>query len=66
MSVAGGDSASEAFGRLKSVASCVVTDGPNGAFIRHAGKEHHVPAFRCQPKDLTARETCSRVRSCTG
>jgi len=44
----------EAFARLKGmVSSAVVTDGPNGAFIRHAGSESHVPAFPCAPKDLT-------------
>ncbi len=52
--VTGAASASEAFGRLKGVVpSCVVTDGPNGAFVRHAGTEVHVPAFPCEPKDLT-------------
>jgi sugar/nucleoside kinase (ribokinase family) len=54
VALAGGDSASDAFARLKSIVpACVVTDGPNGAFIRHAGQEHHVPAFKCEPKDLT-------------
>lgn len=44
----------EAFGKLRHlVPSCVVTDGPHGAFIRHAGVEVHVPAFACTPKDLT-------------
>jgi sugar/nucleoside kinase (ribokinase family) len=43
-----------AFERLKAmVPSCVVTDGPNGAFVRHAGVEVHVPAYPCEPKDLT-------------
>jgi sugar/nucleoside kinase (ribokinase family) len=47
-------SAVEAFAKLKSVVpSCVVTDGPHGAYIRHEGKEAHVPAFPCAPKDLT-------------
>jgi sugar/nucleoside kinase (ribokinase family) len=31
----------------------VVTDGANGAFVRFDGREHHVPAFPCVPKDLT-------------
>lgn len=54
MSVVGGNSAAEAFVGLKSVVpSCVVTDGPNGAYIRYAGSEAHVPAFPCEPKDLT-------------
>jgi sugar/nucleoside kinase (ribokinase family) len=44
----------EAFERLKGrVPSAVVTDGPNGAFVRHAGAEAHVPAFPCEPRDLT-------------
>jgi sugar/nucleoside kinase (ribokinase family) len=46
--------AKEAFAKLKGmVPSAVVTAGPNGAFIRHVGKETHVPAFACHPKDLT-------------
>lgn len=52
--VAGGATASEAFARLKGVVpACVVTDGPNGAFVRFGGAEHHVAAFPCEPKDLT-------------
>ncbi len=48
-----GDS-SAAFNKLKEmVPNCVVTDGPNGAFVRFAGVEAHVPAIACQPKDLT-------------
>jgi len=35
------------------VPSCVVTDGPNGAFVRHTDREFHVPAFACKPVDLT-------------
>ncbi len=35
------------------VPSSVVTDGPNGAFVRFDGEEAHVPAIPCQPKDLT-------------
>ena len=35
------------------VPNCVVTDGPNGAFVRYAGAEYHVPAFPCKPVDLT-------------
>jgi sugar/nucleoside kinase (ribokinase family) len=31
----------------------VVTDGPNGAFVRYGGVEAHVPSFACEPKDLT-------------
>ena len=52
--VTGVDGAEAAFARLKGmVPSAVVTDGPNGAFIRHAGVEAHVPAFPCRPVDLT-------------
>lgn len=44
----------DAFAKLKDVVpSAVVTDGPNGAYVRHAGAEAHVPAFRCEPRDLT-------------
>ena len=44
----------EAFQKMKElVPNCVVTDGPAGAYIRWEGKEHHVPAFPCEPKDLT-------------
>jgi sugar/nucleoside kinase (ribokinase family) len=47
-------SAAEAFAALKNlVPSVVVTDGPHGAYVRHAGVEVHVPAFPCEPKDLT-------------
>ena len=54
MAVAGGSSAAEAFGKLKGVVPhAVVTDGPNGAFIRFGGAEHHVPAFACKPVDVT-------------
>ena len=46
--------AAEAFGKLKDlVPSCVVTDGANGAYVRHGGVEDLVPAFPCEPKDLT-------------
>jgi sugar/nucleoside kinase (ribokinase family) len=54
VAVAGGADAAEAFKNLKDlVPNCVVTDGPNGAFVRFHGAEHHVPAFPCEPKDLT-------------
>jgi sugar/nucleoside kinase (ribokinase family) len=43
-----------AFVKLKSlVPNCVVTDGPNGAFVRFGETECHVPAVACHPKDLT-------------
>lgn len=48
------DSAAAAFEKLQTVVpNTVVTDGPNGAFIRYGGIESHVPAFACEPKDLT-------------
>src|SRR5262249_22862489 len=46
--------AEAAFKSLKGhVPSVVVTAGARGAFIRHNGTEVHVPAFPCEPKDLT-------------
>jgi sugar/nucleoside kinase (ribokinase family) len=52
--VAKAASPEEAFGKLKGlVPNAVVTDGPNGAFVRFGGAEHHVPAYPCEPKDLT-------------
>lgn len=46
--------AREAFEKLKPhVRSLVITDGPRGAYVRHEGEEAHVPAFACEPKDLT-------------
>ena len=59
----------EAFQKLKDIVPhCVVTDGPAGAYIRFGGGEYHVPAFPCEPKDLTGgnraifQVTVSRVR----
>lgn len=47
-------SAADAFGKLKNlVPASVVTDGPNGAFVRYDGTEAHVAAFQCTPRDLT-------------
>jgi sugar/nucleoside kinase (ribokinase family) len=52
--VTGAADAASAFAKLKDVVpAAVVTDGPNGAFVRYGGAEAHVPAFPCQPKDLT-------------
>jgi sugar/nucleoside kinase (ribokinase family) len=52
--VAKASNAKEAFATLKDIVpSAVVTAGPGGAYLRHAGVEAHVPAFPCQPKDLT-------------
>jgi sugar/nucleoside kinase (ribokinase family) len=54
MSVSGRKSSGDAFEALRGlVPHCVVTDGGNGAFVRYGGEEVHVPAFPCQPKDLT-------------
>lgn len=52
--VTGAGSAAEAFAKLKGrVPSAVVTDGPYGAHVRFGGQEAHVPAFACDPRDLT-------------
>jgi sugar/nucleoside kinase (ribokinase family) len=52
--VTGAATAEEAFAHLKGlVPSAVVTAGAGGAYVRHAGVEAHVPAFPCEPKDLT-------------
>ena len=52
--VANAADAEEAFAKMKEIVpNCVVTDGPNGAYIRWHGEEHHVPAHACTPKDLT-------------
>jgi sugar/nucleoside kinase (ribokinase family) len=52
--VTGAATAEEAFKKLNgNIPSVVVTNGPNGAYVRHAGVETHVPAFRSEPKDLT-------------
>jgi sugar/nucleoside kinase (ribokinase family) len=52
--VANAHDSQEAFQKMKDlVPNCVVTDGPAGAYVRWGGKEHYVPAFSCEPKDLT-------------
>jgi sugar/nucleoside kinase (ribokinase family) len=52
--VANASSSSEAFAKIKAmVPNSVVTDGPNGAFVSFDGVEAHVPACKCDPKDLT-------------
>ncbi len=46
--------ADEAFRQLKDIVpQCVVTAGPQGAYVRFGGAESHVAAFACKPKDLT-------------
>jgi sugar/nucleoside kinase (ribokinase family) len=52
--VTGTGSAVEAFAQLKGrVPNAVVTDGPHGAHVRFGGQTVHVPAFPCDPRDLT-------------
>ncbi|MBI3410407.1 MAG: adenosine kinase [Planctomycetes bacterium] len=52
--LAKGTTAEDSFRRLQGmVPSSVVTAGAQGAYVRHGGIEAHVPAFPCQPKDLT-------------
>jgi sugar/nucleoside kinase (ribokinase family) len=52
--VTGADNAEEAFARLATkVPAAVVTDGPRGAYVRFGGVTAHVPAFACEPVDLT-------------
>ncbi len=52
--VANATDAACAFAKLKEIVpNVVVTDGPDGAYIRWDGTEFHVPAFPCEPKDLT-------------
>lgn len=54
MAVTKSKSAADAFAKLKGIVpAVVVTDGPNGAFVRHGGSEAHVTAFACEPRDLT-------------
>lgn len=54
MAVVGEKTSEAAFAKLKDmVPNCIVTDGPNGAFVRCTGQEGHVPAIACTPKDLT-------------
>jgi sugar/nucleoside kinase (ribokinase family) len=52
--VTGAATAADAFARLRDrVPAAVVTNGADGAYVRHGGVEAHVPAFPCEPKDLT-------------
>lgn len=54
VAVAQCDDTEAAFAKLKGmVKNCVVTDGPNGAFVRYGDEEVHVPAFATEPVDLT-------------
>jgi sugar/nucleoside kinase (ribokinase family) len=52
--ITGARNAEEAFVKLlHEVPSVVVTNGPHGAYVRHADTEAHVPSFPTEPKDLT-------------
>jgi sugar/nucleoside kinase (ribokinase family) len=51
--ITGAGNAEEAFKKINHIPSVVVTNGPHGAYVRHAGTEAHVPAFPCEPRDLT-------------
>jgi sugar/nucleoside kinase (ribokinase family) len=52
--VTGAAGAEEAFARLADkVPAAVVTDGPHGAYVRFGGVTAQVPAFACEPVDLT-------------
>lgn len=52
--VARASNATEAFAKLKGIVpSVVVTAGAQGAYVRHGSIETHVPAFPCEPRDLT-------------
>ncbi len=54
MAITGCEDTASAFAALaKIVPNCVVTDGPNGGFVRFGDEEFHEPAVKCQPKDLT-------------
>jgi sugar/nucleoside kinase (ribokinase family) len=54
MSVTRTRSVQDAFRELATIVpACVVTDGPNGAFVRMDGKTGHVPTRPCEPRDLT-------------
>ena len=53
-SVTGAQSVQDAFEKLMElVPACVVTDGPNGAYVRYDGRTGHVPTRACHPRDLT-------------
>ena len=54
MAVAQKEDSESAYETLKSmVPNCVVTDGPNGAFVHFGEEDTHVPAIATEPKDLT-------------
>ncbi|MCC6507595.1 MAG: adenosine kinase [Pirellulaceae bacterium] len=52
--VTGQSDVPSAFAKLKEmVPNAVVTDGPHGAHVRYGDCETHVPAYGCDPRDLT-------------
>ena len=54
LAVTGAASPQAAFERLgELVPHCVVTDGPQGAYVRFEGVAGHVPTTPCEPRDLT-------------
>lgn len=54
LAVTGASTPEAAFEKLKTmVPACVVTDGPNGAYVWFDGKTGHVPTKACVPRDLT-------------
>jgi sugar/nucleoside kinase (ribokinase family) len=54
MSITKASDPKDAFAKLeKMIPACVVTDGPNGAFVRFGGRVGHVPTEPVDPRDLT-------------
>jgi sugar/nucleoside kinase (ribokinase family) len=54
MSLTQADSPQQAFEKLgEMIPACVVTDGPNGAYVRFGGRTGHVPTEQVEPRDLT-------------
>lgn len=54
MAITKSDSPRQAFEKLQQIIpACVVTDGPNGAFVRFGDRVGHVPTEPCEPRDLT-------------
>ena len=54
MAITGAEDPAGAFEQLKQIVpNCVVTDGPNGAYVRYNQITGHVPTQACEPRDLT-------------
>ncbi len=52
--LSGTDNAKDAFAKLtETIPSVIVTNGPNGAYVKHGDVNAHVDAFETTPKDLT-------------